>query len=70
MRGALRQRQIYNINGKNVIAYIPTEIKYQDLKTVYDLCNQFFAGDQFFYTKEQVKELKKDTNNIFLNKSN
>lgn len=37
------------------------------LKIIYELCNRLFQEkDECFYTKEEVKELKKDKNNIFL----
>lgn len=42
----------------------PTKEK---LKIIYDVCNKVFRDNEdVFYTKEQVKELKKDKSNIFL----
>lgn len=38
----------------------------QDLKKLYDTCNKIFKDDKYFYTKEQVKMLKKDKKNIWL----
>jgi hypothetical protein len=47
-----------------VIMKPPTKEK---LKIIYDVCNKVFRdNDAVFYTKEQVRELKKDKSNIFL----
>ena len=47
-----------------VIMQPPTKEK---LKIIYDVCNKVFRDNEnVFYTKEQVKELKKDKSNIFL----
>ena len=47
-----------------VIMQPPTKEK---LKIIYDVCNKIFRdNEEVFYTKEQVKELKKDKSNIFL----
>ena len=36
------------------------------LKKIYEVCNRIFKDkNECFYTSEQVKELKKDKNNIF-----
>lgn len=37
------------------------------LTIIYELCNRLFQEkDECFYTKDEVKELKKDKKNIFL----
>lgn len=46
-----------------VISKPPTKEK---LKNIYDVCNRIFRDKDVFYTKEQVKELRKDKSNIFL----
>jgi hypothetical protein len=41
--------------------------KRENLLKLYDVCNEIFKKyDECFYTKEQVKELKKDSENIFI----
>lgn len=37
------------------------------LLKIYDVCNRLFKDkEECFYTKEEVKKLKKDQNNIFI----
>ena len=37
------------------------------LKKIYEVCNRLFKDkDDCFYTSEEVKELKKDKENMFL----
>lgn len=38
----------------------------EKLKQIYDVCNRIFKDEKYFYTNEQVKDLKKDKNNIWL----
>lgn len=38
----------------------------ETLKTIYDVCNNIFKDEKLFYTTEQVKELKKEKENIFI----
>lgn len=39
----------------------------EQLKRLYDVCNRLFKDDETcFYTKDQVKELKKEKDNIWL----
>lgn len=38
----------------------------ETLKNLYDLCNELFKDKKYFYTSEEVKELKKDKRNVFL----
>lgn len=38
----------------------------EKLKQIYDTCNKIFKDDKYFYSKEQVKDLKKDKTNIWL----
>lgn len=44
----------------------PETPKKEDLKRLYDVCNKIFKKKECFYTREEVKELKKDEKNIFL----
>ena len=37
-----------------------------DLKTIYDICNKIFKNEKYFYTLEEVKQLKKDKENTFI----
>lgn len=47
-----------------VVMQPPTKEK---LKNIYDVCNKIFRDNEnVFYSKEQVKDLKKDKTNIFL----
>lgn len=38
----------------------------EQLKRLYDVCNRIFKDEKYFYSKEQVEELKKDKSNIWL----
>ena len=38
----------------------------EKLKQIYDVCNKIFKDEKYFYTSDEVKELKKDKSNIFL----
>ncbi len=38
----------------------------EKLKQIYDTCNRIFKDEKYFYTREQVKELKKDKSIIWL----
>ena len=44
----------------------PDKPKKDDLKKLYDICNEIFKNKECFYTKEDVKEIKKDEKNKFL----
>lgn len=44
----------------------PETPKKEDLKRLYDVCNKIFKKKECFYTKEEVKELKKDEKNKFI----
>jgi hypothetical protein len=46
-----------------IVSNTPTK---DTLKQLYDVCNEIFKDESLFYTSEEVKELKKDTNNIFI----
>lgn len=46
--------------------YRPNEVKREDLKRLYDVCNKLFKNEKCFYTKEEVKKLKEDKSNKFL----
>ena len=32
----------------------------EKLQQIYDTCNKIFKDEKYFYTKEQIKDLKKD----------
>lgn len=38
----------------------------EKLKEIYDTCNRIFKDDRYFYSKEQVNELKKNKNNVWI----
>ena len=38
----------------------------EKLQQIYDPCNKIFKDEKYFYTKEQIKDLKKDKTNIWL----
>ena len=38
----------------------------ENLKALYDLCNKLFQEDKYFYTRQEVQELKQDKNNVFI----
>ena len=38
----------------------------EKLQEIYDVCNKIFKDDKYFYSKEQVKQLKKDKTNVWL----
>ena len=60
-------KQIYNIGNKEVTTYIPKKTNTQYLKKLYDVCNEMFSNHkECFYSKAEVKELKKDKTNIFI----
>lgn len=40
--------------------------KKEDLIKLYDICNKIFNKKECFYSKEEVKKIKKNKNNIFL----
>ena len=45
----------------------PEELKKKDLKKLYDICNQIFKkNEDCFYSKEEVKQLQKNKENVFL----
>jgi hypothetical protein len=46
-----------------IISNTPTK---ETLKNLYDVCNEIFKDEALFYTSEEVKELKKDDQNIFI----
>lgn len=48
------------------ITLIKKPLTKEKLQQIYDTCNRIFKDDKYFYSKEQVKELKKDKNNIWL----
>lgn len=55
------------LGNSKIILKGPKEVKREDLKNIYDLCNKIFnTYDECFYTSDEVLELKKDENNIFL----
>ena len=36
------------------------------LEEIYEVCNEIFKDDSLFYTKEELNELKKNKENIFI----
>ena len=38
----------------------------EKLQHIYDTCNRIFKDEKYFYSKEQVKELKRDKTNVWL----
>ena len=46
-----------------IISSTPTA---ETLKSIYDVCNEIFQDEKMFYSSEEVKKLKKDTDNIFI----
>lgn len=53
--------------GNTTINFINPQTQAKDnLKKLYDTCNRIFKDEKCFYTKEQVKKLKKDKTNIFM----
>jgi hypothetical protein len=44
----------------------PDRPKKEDLKRLYDVCNKIFKNKNCFYTREEVKKLKEDKENIFI----
>ena len=49
-----------------MIEIISDPLTKESLKQLYDVCNEIFKDESLFYTNEEVKELKKDTTNIFI----
>lgn len=39
----------------------------ENLKKVYDVMNKIFNDEKLFYSSDEVKQLKSDKNNVFLN---
>lgn len=57
------------ILNENVTVYRPEVADKQALKNVYDILNkinQKVHNDEYFYTPEQIEELKKDPRNVWL----
>lgn len=46
-----------------IISTTPTQ---KNLELLYDVCNEIFKNDELFYTTNEVKELKRDKDNIFI----
>ena len=44
----------------------PDRPKKEDLKRLYDICNEIFKKKECFYTKEEVEELKANKENRFI----
>lgn len=44
----------------------PDAPKKEDLKRLYDVCNEIFKKKEYFYTKEELRKLKEDKSNKFL----
>lgn len=48
------------------ITFHKKPITREKLQQIYDTCNKIFKDDKYFYSKDQVKELKRDKNNVWL----
>lgn len=46
-----------------IIPSVPTD---EALKKIYDVCNEIFKDEKLFYSSKEVKQLKKDKDNIFI----
>jgi hypothetical protein len=63
------EQQIYIIGNKEIQAYIPSKASRENLENLYDICNELFSDyADCFYTSSEVKKLKKNKENEFLNK--
>jgi hypothetical protein len=49
-----------------MVKIIPSTPSPQTLKNIYDVCNEIFKDESLFYSKEEVKELKQNKDNIFI----
>lgn len=62
-------KQSYTVGGKTIHTYIPKSVDVHNLENLYDCCNELFSEwEDCFYSKHEVKDLKKDTSNKFLKK--
>lgn len=48
------------------ITTIKKPLTKEKLHQIYDTCNKIFKDEKYFYSKEQVKNLKKDKSTIWL----
>ena len=46
------------------IIHIPDKPKKEDLKRLYDVCNEIFKKKECFYTKEQFEKVKEKMEEI------
>ena len=61
----------YEIDGKIVNAFVPSQIEYRKLEIFYDTCNELFKScPECFYTTEQLDQLKRDPANKFIRGNN
>lgn len=49
-----------------MIELIPTTPTANDLRKLYDVCNEIFKDEKLFYSSEEVKKLKQNKENIFI----
>lgn len=64
-------KQAYTVGNRVIESYIPKKTNARDLEALYDILNEIFADySECFYTKDEVKKLKKDSTNIFLRGAN
>lgn len=60
-------KTIYTIDGEIVDVIVPDEVEYKSLEKLYDICNELFKEyPDCFYTNEELKRLKRDPSNKFL----
>lgn len=53
--------------GNTTINFInPSTQTKENLKNLYDTCNKIFKDEALFYSKDEIKKLKKDKKNIWL----
>lgn len=57
---------VLTINNTRIVVTRPKRANKSELERVYNICNKLFKEDECFYSSEEVKELKKDSTNIFL----
>lgn len=48
------------------IIFHECEFKKENLKRLYDFCNDNFKDESLFYSSNELKQLKQDKNNIFI----
>ena len=52
--------------GNTTIIFRDCEFKKENLKSLYDFCNDNFQDESLFYSSDELKKLKQDKSNIFI----